>query len=77
MIWSLIKLVFGSLFLAIMFIANCLTWLVNFTWNKQMFVLFWTDKTESIQYYYNGNVLAWAFRVKKLADSSFKITIRE
>ncbi len=77
MIWSIIKLIVGCCILVVMTIANCVTWLLYFGWNKQFYTLFWTDSEANIQYYYNGNVLAWAFRVKRLADSSFDITKKE
>lgn len=79
MIWSLIKLVAGVIILFTMLIGNCLTWLFNFHWDKNLFTLFFTDKNdgeEGIQYYYHGNVLAWAFKIKRLADDSFDMKNR-
>lgn len=76
MIWSLIKLVFGVCFLFSMFLGNCFTWILCFKWNNDLFVLFFTDKEDGedgVQYYYKGNILAWAFKIKKLADSSFDL----
>lgn len=77
MIWSLIKLVFGCLLLTIALLGNIFKWLFNFSWDKNLFVLFWTDKEANVQYYYNGNVIGWAFHVRRLADSAFDITKKE
>jgi hypothetical protein len=77
MIWSIIKLLFGCIALVLITMANCITWFLYFGWNKELYVLFWTDRAANIQYYYKGNVLAWAFKVRRLADSSFDITKKE
>lgn len=76
MIWSIIKLSLGCAYMFGATIANCITWLLYFGWSKDMYTLFWTDKNANIQYYYNGNVLAWAFQIKRLADSSFDLTMK-
>lgn len=75
MIWSLVKLIFGVLYMLAALIVNSIKWIFYFGWDKQDFQLFWTDKEKNIQYYYEGNILAWAFQIRRLADSTFNITV--
>ncbi len=77
MIWSIIKLIFGCLSIIVMTLGNVITWCVYFGWNNELYKLFWTDKEENIQYYYNYNIIGWAFQIKRLADSAFDITKKE
>jgi hypothetical protein len=75
MIWSLIKLLAGCVFMLFALLGNIILWLTYFGWNKEYFTFFWTDKEELIQYYYHGNILGWAFQVKRLADKKYDLKV--
>lgn len=73
MIWSILKLIFGCIFLLWGMITNAILWLIYFGYNSNMNTLFWTDREKKIQYYYVGfkSVFGWAFQIERLADSTF------
>lgn len=75
MIWSIIKLIVGVLNIVLATLCNSVTWLLYFGWDKDLYIMFWTDKEANVQYYYKcSNIIAWAFRVKNQADYAFDIT---
>jgi len=74
MIWSVIKLIFALSHIVSATVCNAITWTVYFGWDRDIYQMYWTDKKTNIQYTYRINAFAWAFRVKRLADSAFDIT---
>lgn len=78
MIWSIVKLIFAIVYLALMLIVNSLSYALYFGWNNKLFLMSTTIMNDDTGWKFTyKNPIAWAFGLKKMSHVVYQLTRHE